>query len=96
MVCYSIVLGAAIAVHSRRNRMSDMLPQIGVLSLLLWGGATALIIDHFLNGELFMIGGDILWDLFVGVAMTAIIFVIWSIYVMVKKSYGNEHQFGVQ
>jgi len=94
MVCYSIVLGAAIVMQGLRKKVQNRLPQTMVLSILLWGGAIALVVDHFMNGELFLIGGNVLWDLMVGFGMTAAIFAIWGLYVVVRKSLKREHRYG--
>jgi hypothetical protein len=49
------------------------------LNLLLAGGAVFGIIDHAWNGELFLIGPDIVSDLLLGVAITAAIVGVWSV-----------------
>ncbi|MCK5548563.1 MAG: hypothetical protein KAI64_06085 [Thermoplasmata archaeon] len=86
MVCYSIVLGAAIVMHGLRNKVRNSVPHTNVLSLLLWGGSIALVIDHLFNGELFLLGGNLAWDLLLGIAMTLGIFIIWALYVAVSRS----------
>lgn len=95
MVCYSIVLGAAIVVHGLKNKMQSRLPHTIVLSILLWGGAIALVVDHLMNGELFLISENVLWDLLVGIGMTTAIFAIWGLYVIISKSLKKEHRYGV-
>ena len=44
-----------------------------------------------MNGELFLISSNLLWDLFVGIGMTVAIFVVWGAYVVVKRALRREH-----
>jgi hypothetical protein len=92
MGCYTIVLGAALCMQGLRARIQNRIPHANVLSLLLWGGAIALVVDHLMNGELFLLSSNLLWDLFVGIGMTVAIFVIWGAYVVVKRALRKEHR----
>jgi len=94
MVCYSVVLGAAIIAQGLKGKIENRVPHTNVLSLMLWGGSIALIIDHFVNGELFILSGNLLWDLLVGSAMALGIILIWALYVAVRKSLKREHKLG--
>lgn len=52
------------------------------LTLLLLGGALFGVVDHAWNGELFLFGEHLVWDLALGVLITAVIFGIWSVMVI--------------
>ena len=57
------------------------------LTLLFWGGALFGVVDHWWNGELFLISENISGDLLLGVTITAAILVVWGLLaVMGKKS----------
>jgi len=51
------------------------------LSMLLAGGAMFGIVDHLWNGELFLIGPNIVSDLLLGVTITTVIILSWVIVV---------------
>lgn len=55
------------------------------LSLLLAGGSFFGVMDHLWNGQLFLIGPNILSDLALGAAITIGIFCVWGIAVMMDK-----------
>jgi len=92
MVCYTIVLGTAIVVQGLRNKIQKALPHANVLFLLLWGGAIALVVDHLLNGELFLISANVLWDILLGTAMTIAILTIWTLYVIVSTCLSRAYK----
>jgi hypothetical protein len=43
-----------------------------------------------MNGELFLLSSNLLWDMFVGIGMTVAILVIWGAYVVVKRTLRKE------
>ncbi len=76
MVCYVITLAAAVFVHiAGKSKHSPCDKQ---LELLLAGGAIFGVIDHLWNGQLFLISNNWLWDLALGIVITASIFLFWS------------------
>jgi hypothetical protein len=81
MACYSIPLIAAIVIFATRKHLQEKIPRINWLNQLLAGGAVMLIIDHLWNGELLLIGENVLLDLALGFAMTAGVFLFWLILV---------------
>ena len=87
MVCYMVPMFVAFAHHvARKNvkKMNDNPHQLW-LSLLLFGGASFGAIDHLWNGELFLIGSNLLADLVLGAVITMGIFCVWGIMVAVDK-----------
>jgi hypothetical protein len=88
MVCYAVpAIAAVVHYATRRNNISwkTSVHQIW-LGLLLLGGAIFGIVDHLWNGELFLIGDNIVSDLLLGVAITVSIIVIWAIIVTLDKT----------
>lgn len=55
------------------------------LTLLLAGGGMFGFVDHLWNGQLFLIGPNILSDLALGTAITVGIFFLWEILVVRDK-----------
>ena len=92
MVCYTVPMVAAIAhVIMRRNITSWKQSTDHLwLSLLLGGGAVFGLVDHWWNGELFLIGENIVMDLLLGVTITVAIFVIWAIMFTIEKTKSNK------
>ena len=85
MVCYAVPLSLAAILFVARKRFIKDSTELLSLNLLLSGGAAMLIIDHFWNGELFLIGANIYSDLLLGVLMTAGVFVFWGIIIAAGK-----------
>jgi hypothetical protein len=84
MVCYVVPVAAAILHHGLRKNVKrlDENPRQSWLTLLLAGGGTFGMIDHLWNGELLLIGPNLLSDLALGTAITAGIFCLWEILVV--------------
>jgi hypothetical protein len=92
MVCYTVPMVAAIAhIIMRRNITSWKESTHHLwLGLLLGGGAVFGLVDHWWNGELFLIGENIVMDLLLGVTITVAIFVIWAIMFTIDKTKSNK------
>jgi hypothetical protein len=87
MVCYVIPVAAALVHHGLRKNVKKLNnnPRQSWLTLLLAGGGMFGIIDHLWNGELFLIGPNLLSDLALGTAITVGIFFFWEILVARDK-----------
>ena len=87
MVCYAVPTAAAIAhIIMRKNITSWKENKHHIwLSLLLVGGAVFGLVDHWWNGELFLIGENILMDVMLGVTITIAIGAIWAILYTLDK-----------
>lgn len=81
MVCYAVPLAALVITALRRKLLGKKDTEGFWLSLLLLGGALFGVIDHFWNGELFLIGANWMLDLSLGVTITAGIFAAWGLIV---------------
>ena len=88
MVCYAVPTAAAIVhIVMRRNITSWKGNTYHLwLSFLLAGGAIFGLVDHWWNGELFLIGENILMDLTLGVVITIAIVVIWAVLTTLDKT----------
>jgi hypothetical protein len=87
MVCYSIPTAAAILLNFVRGKKTSWKdsPKYRSLNLLLFGGAIFGVVDHIWNGELFLIGPNILSDLALGFAITAAIIGVWGVMVYLEE-----------
>ena len=88
MVCYSVPMIAAVSHFVMRRNITSWKDSTSHLwlGLLLAGGAIFGLVDHWWNGELFLIGENILMDLMLGVTITIAIVVIWAVAVTLNKS----------
>jgi len=77
MVCYAVPTSALIFTHFARRKMRMSGNEGNWLELMLLGGATFGIIDHWWNGELMLIGDNIASDLLLGLVITLGIFAAW-------------------
>ena len=87
MGCYTIPLAAAIIHYGLRRNVDDWKTSKHHqwLTLLLAGSSMFGVIDHLWNGELFIVSGNLFWDLMLGVAITAVIVAFWGIMVILDK-----------
>ena len=87
MVCYTVPLIAALVHSGMRKKVTSLNKSAHHLwlSMLLAGGAIFGVVDHLWNGELFLIGKNIVSDLLLGVTITTVIFVSWVIVVALDK-----------
>jgi hypothetical protein len=92
MVCYTVPLIAAVAHFITRRSVSSWKENANHLwlSLLLTGGAIFGVVDHWWNGELFLIGENIGMDLLLGVVITIAIVAVWVIACMINKTKSNK------
>ena len=88
MVCYTIPAAAAVVHFIMMKNVTRWKKSVYHLwlSLLLGGGAIFGVVDHWWNGELFLIGEEPLVDIMLGVTITAAILVTWAIIVTLKKT----------
>jgi len=87
MVCYAIPVVAAFVHYGLRKNVKRLNenPRQSWLTLLLSGGGMFGFIDHLWNGELVLIGSNVLSDLALGTVITLGIFCLWEILVMRDK-----------
>ena len=83
-MCYAVPTSGAVITTAIWSKTKSV--KVWWLTLLLWGGAIFGVIDHLWNGELFLVSKNIVSDLMLGVVITAVIFVGWSITVIMSKS----------
>jgi len=87
MVCYTIPTAAAIVHYIMRRKIKGWREDVyqSWLNLLLAGGAIFGVVDHLCNGEIFLIGENVLLDLLLGVIITTAIVLIWDMIVIIDK-----------
>ena len=85
MVCYAVPLAALLITAFRRKLLKKTDVEGFWLNLLLLGGALFGVIDHFWNGELFLLGPNILTDLALGTTITGGTFAAWGVIVFREK-----------
>ena len=83
-MCYTAPLVGAIVTSVAWGKTKSV--KVWWLALMFYGGALFGVIDHFWNGELFLISENIVSDLLLGVTITAIILVSWGITVICSKT----------
>ena len=88
MVCYTVPLIAAISHFFMIRNITSLKNSINQrwLGLLLAGGAIFGLVDHWWNGELFLLGENILFDLMLGVTITIAIVIVWAVIIKLNKS----------
>jgi len=87
MACYIVPVVAAVSVFAFRKIWEKKHSLHSYwLNIMLLGGATFGFIDHLWNGELFLIGGNILMDISLGITITITMVLIWAVMVLIDKS----------
>ena len=82
-MCYAGPLAAAAVTTAIWAKTKS--EKIWWLNLMFWGGALFGVIDHWWNGELFLISEHIVKDLLLGVVIVAGILISWGILVARRK-----------
>jgi len=87
MVCYVVPVAAALVHYGLRKNVKKLneSPRQSWLTLLLAGGGMFGVIDHLWNGELLLLGPNLLADLALGTAITVGIFCLWEVLVVRDK-----------
>jgi len=88
MCCYIVPTAAALAHRFMMNNNPSWKAsqKQNSLNMLLFGGALFGIIDHAWNGELLLIGPNIVSDLLLGFTITLSIIVSWAVIVAAENS----------
>jgi hypothetical protein len=88
-MCYAGPVAGAIVSSIVWSKTKSV--KVWWLALLYWGGALFGVIDHLINGELF-VSGDIAKDLLLGVVITVSIFLFWlGALLYYKNSFQLQH-----
>jgi hypothetical protein len=79
---------AALIHYVSRKKVTGLQKSIHHLwlNLLLAGGAIFGVVDHLWNGELFLLGENLVMDLLLGVTITVSLFVVWALIITLDKS----------
>ncbi len=84
-MCYVGPLAGAIVTSVLWRKARNV--KIFWLNLLFWGGALFGVIDHLLNGELFLISENVGWDLLLGAIITGAILSAWKGVVVFSRKH---------
>lgn len=82
-MCYTVPLAGAIITSLAWSKTKNV--KVWWLTLMFFGGALFGVIDHFWNGELFLISENIISDLLLGVTISASILVSWAVVVIYSR-----------
>jgi len=82
-MCYAAPLLGAVVTSITWKKTKSV--KVWWLNLMFFGGALFGVIDHWWNGELFLISENIVSDLLLGVVITALILLGWGITVVCSK-----------
>lgn len=82
-MCYTIPLATSVATTILWRKKGG--PKIWSLNLMLYGAALFGVIDHFWNGELFLISENVFSDLCLGCVITVGIFLGWMVTLAIPK-----------
>lgn len=87
MGCYAVPAVAGLVHHLMRKKISSWKTSRyhQWLGMMFFGGAIFGIVDHLWNRELFMISDNFFMDMLLGVTITAVILVSWSVMVAIDK-----------
>ncbi|UCG34706.1 MAG: hypothetical protein JSW17_04220 [Candidatus Omnitrophota bacterium] len=83
-MCYSIPLAGAAITHIVWARKRSV--KLWWLNLMFYGAALFGVIDHWWNGELFLVSENVVKDLLLGVTITITTLLVWGIMVVVSKT----------
>jgi len=82
-MCYTAPLVGAVITTVAWNRTKGV--KVWWLMLMFYGGALFGVIDHWWNGELFLISENIVSDLLLGLTITVVILFSWGIAIAYSK-----------
>ncbi|MFH1054243.1 MAG: hypothetical protein V1740_07530 [Candidatus Woesearchaeota archaeon] len=80
MGCFIVPTAAMIFHHllGKRYKKIGKNKHNSTLSYLFLGGAIFGIVDHWFNGELFLLSPNLIEDMILGITITLVILIIWS------------------
>ena len=92
MVCYAVPTIGVLAVYLFRTLRTGWRDNIHLywLNILLIGGAVFGLVDHAWNGELFLIGKNIILDIALGITITGAIIIAWMVLVVLDRTKAGE------
>ena len=88
MVCYAVPLAATVIVSLRRMISGKKSTEGFWLSIMLLGASIFGVVDHMWNGELFLLGSNLIMDLSLGITITAGVFAGWGLIVYRNRATG--------
>lgn len=83
-MCYTVPLAGAMVTSLVWCRTKSV--KTWWLTLMFYGGALFGVVDHFWNGELFLISENTVKDLLLGVVITVTILLVWGGMLLLSKT----------
>jgi hypothetical protein len=92
MVCYVVPTIGALAVYLFRTLRTGWRKNTHLywLNILLVGGSLFGLVDHAWNGELLILGGNIILDIALGITITTAIIIAWAFLVVIDRAKAGE------
>jgi len=84
-MCYIIPLTIILIINGFKIAKKISIPNFNRLNFLMLGGVTMLVVDHLWNGELLLIGQNIINDLSLGFIMSGVVIIAWKIINLLEK-----------
>ena len=88
-MCYVVPLAISLIINGLKIAKKISIPSLNRLNFLMLGGVTMLVIDHLWNGELFLLGQNIIKDLISGIIMSVAVLSIWIIMIVYEKKHSS-------
>ena len=82
-MCYTVPLAGAIVTSIAWGIKKSV--KVWWLTLMFFGAALFGVIDHWWNGELFLVSENIASDLLLGVAISVFTVIAWWVTILVSK-----------
>ncbi len=82
-MCYAGPLAGAVITHTIWSRTRSV--KVWWLTLMFYGGALFGVVDHWWNGELFLVSDKIGRDFLLGVVISGLILFVWSVMLKLVK-----------
>ena len=84
-MCYVVPLVIILIINGFEKHKKIFIAHLDRLNLLMFGGVTMLVVDHLWNGELFLVGPNIIQDLALGFAMSGVVIIAWALIALIEK-----------
>ncbi len=82
-MCYTVPLITSVFTTYAWKKKKTV--RLWWLNLLLYGASAFGVIDHLYNGELFLVSEYWVKDLFLGILITAFVFLLWGLILFMAK-----------
>ncbi len=88
-MCFIVPLTITLIINGLKIAKKISISNLNRLNFLMLGGVTMLVVDHLWNGELFLIGPNVIKDLILGVVMSVAVLSIWIMMIVYEKKHSS-------